>query len=153
MRSIRLLSIFILLIILELNSINLWADEKLTVKISNGNIEVMVVDGIDAIYDLHHEKYKTLVVNAIYSHNSYVTGSPEQHTIAFQNVLISNLAKLNNQIPFETRKFFWDFSAVVLTEKMYYFIDSFKPKHNLDYLKPKIEDGILKECRVHGIFG
>lgn len=117
----------------------------------NYEIELLVIEGIDSIYDSHSEKYRISVLNAIYSHNSYKTGSPEQQLTSFASFFLSKLSKLGKEMPFSQRKLFWDYTCVILTNKIFFFMDSFK--ENLSPLKPQIEDYIKKECRTNGVFG
>ncbi|MFQ5729325.1 MAG: hypothetical protein ACE5GN_03085 [Waddliaceae bacterium] len=125
-----------------------------SVDLTDNQIIDLVTEGIDAIYDLNVDYYKHRVMDAIYTHNSYKTGSPEGNVTSFTNAILCEMSKLGKEIPFKKRKFYWDYTCVVLTERINKFIDLFNyQRGGLQNLKDPVGKHIEKQCRANGIFG
>lgn len=116
----------------------------------DGDIEMLIIEGIEAIYDLRCEEYKAKVVYAAQQHNS-----PHVLITSFSDLFLFKLSKLGQEVPLDKRKIFWNYACIVLTQKMFVFIDeaNLKSKIDLKQYKPLVEDHIKKECNVNAIFG
>lgn len=117
--------------------------------ISEEHLIELISQGIDAIYDLHSEQYKKEV---IYESNRH--GYTYEKISAFTGLFLNKLNKLGSEIPLDKRRFYWEYTCVLLTEKIMLFIDdSNQGKIDLKIFRPKIEEYIKKECHVNSIFG
>lgn len=127
----------------------LFANQSEQTNISEEYLIGLISEGIDAIYDLHSAQYKK---ELIYESNRH--GYTYEKIIAFTGLFLNKLSKLGSEIPLEKRRFYWECTYVLLTEKIMLFIDESNiGKIDLNIFKPKIEEYIKKECRVNGVFG